>query len=132
MKNLKQLIGIITLVVVIIFSIVAIACNDLSGGSANFLGNWRGKVDFNYYYSSREPDQSSATISFTTTGWIFRSQDGYVSESGIYDLSGNTATLWFDDYYNIFGTAALIKTNKLFLTITDREYRGSNGEFTRY
>jgi len=130
MKNLKQLIGITTLIVVVTFSIVVIACNDLSG-DGSFVGNWRGRVDFNPVYSSGGPFQSTGTINFTTTDWIFRSQDAGVVESGTYDLSGSKATLWDDYRGTIFGTA-YIKGRSLFLTITDREWSGSSGEFTRY
>jgi hypothetical protein len=131
MKNSRKLIGFIIIAVVILSSIIAIACDDLggesTGGGNPFIGIWSGMLN-SYGYDANAGGYQwgtfPATINLTETEWYFRCPSIGWYESGAYSQSGNTATLRAG--YGVFGTAT-ISGNRLLLVDSD----GDSSEFTR-
>jgi hypothetical protein len=112
MKKLVSLFGIIAFVAIIGFSVVA--CNDGStndnnnnnsgGGSGGLTGTWRGSIQ-----------GMSVIVTITASGWNFSGAG--INDSGTYTLNGITANLYSTVYNMPTGSAVLIDSNTISLTL---------------
>ena len=103
-----SLFGIITLVVIIGFSMIA--CESETKTETNpFEGTWRG-VDLNY---------DSVTVMFTPSSWSLTWVDYTGNYSGPYERSGNSATLYDSRNRNIGNASISGNTLTLIIFIDD-------------
>lgn len=126
MKKFNKLIGIIVLVVVIAFSMVACDPGFNSGSGNPFVGNWVGTLN---YYNGFSTQSYSATATATETVCTVRCPALGISDSGTYIASGNTAIIRDSSGY-AFATAT-VSGNKLSIIVTNGYLEGSSAEFTR-
>ena len=99
-----SMIGIITLLVIIGFSMIA--CEN-GFGSNPFEGTWTG----------RDRDGDRVTLTVGPANWRISSPDYDLDISGSYSYSGKSATIYVDGYYE--GTASVSGNS---LTIFIRSY----------
>ena len=117
MANKKSLIKI--LVLVILFGIIVIGCDNDSGTSNEnyadkFIGNWGGIVG-----------GTNVTVNVTSSSWAFLVQ-GSVYDSGTYVLNGNTAILYSNNNSKQIGTSVFIDTNTISLILnTNSDFPGT-------
>ena len=121
MRNLFKLFGIIALAAVIGFSM---GCKtDDDGGNNNnnsgggLSGTWRGNVG-----------GLTATVTITSTGWTM-SAPGF-SDSGTYIMDGITARLRSTVYNMETGTAVLLDSNTISVTLNSNSI--APGTYTLY
>ena len=120
MKNTTKLFGIIALVAVIGFSFMA--CDDGDdkgggGGSGGLTGTWR-----------RSIQGVTATVTITASGWTFTAPG--LTDSGTYTMNGITASLFSTVYSMNTGTAVLVDSNTISITLN--QYSAFPGTYTLY
>jgi hypothetical protein len=119
-KNKVFLAGMV--VILLAFGLIFTGCEEAKEEEKNpFVGTWSGTVRFG-------SASAAATIIVTDTTWTFNCPDAYMSETGTYTWSGNTATL--KQSGATFGTAT-ISGSTLTVIITDYDYQGGTGTFTK-
>ena len=108
MKNFFKLLGIIALVAVIGFSIVACddGVNDDNSGSSNpFIGTWR---------NTDGGLQETVTFTDTSYNWQLMDNSGVLgTASGIYNRNGNVATFSVQSGSNSMIYTATVSGNTL-------------------
>ena len=99
MKNKGNVLGM--LVIVLVFGMVVVGCDNGSTDSNSFVGTWIGT----------DGDGDPVTLVCTTTNWTASFYDG--TETGTYTYSGNTATIIQGS--EVIGTA-ILSGNTLIVT----------------
>ena len=120
MKNLFKLFGIIALTAVIGFTMGCKADDDdgnNNSGGGGLSGTWRGNVG-----------GLTATVTITSTGWIMAAP-GF-SDSGTYIMDGITARLRSTVYNLETGTAVLLDSNTISVTLNSNSI--APGTYTLY
>ncbi|MDR0442805.1 MAG: hypothetical protein LBH44_05295 [Treponema sp.] len=117
MKNTIKLFGIVVMVAIICFSMIA--CDE--DGTNPFVGMWYGTVLF-------QGESASASIDVTDSSWVFKCPSINMTETGTYTWSGSSATL--EQKGVTYGTAA-INGSTLTVTMTSGIYDGGVGTFTQ-
>ncbi|MDR0472123.1 MAG: hypothetical protein LBH43_00375 [Treponema sp.] len=105
MKNTIKWLGIIALVAVIGFTMVS--CDNGNGGSGStggLSGTWRGTIQ-----------GATATVTITSSGWTFTASG--LSDRGTYTMDGITARLFSTVYSMETGTAVLLDSNTISITL---------------
>jgi hypothetical protein len=120
MKNFIKRFGIIALVALIGFSMAA--CDNGSsdnggGGNGGLSGTWKGNVA-----------GLTATVKITSSGWTL-SAPGF-SDSGTYIIDGITARLRSTVYNLETGTAVLLDSNTISVTLNSNSI--APGTYTLY
>jgi len=105
MKNNFKLFGIVVLIAAIGFSVMS--CNNGSNngtGGGGLSGTWRGTIQ-----------GQTATVVLTATNWTFTIHG--LSDQGTYTVDGITARLFSTTFGMEIGTAVLLDSNTISITL---------------